>query len=347
MPRFKFAAAISIIAAVCLIITTGPSAQSIPFNKRGPGLSPEDFRRQNTRPRDPRIRARGPVRSRAIVRTRGAKPPEMLALYAAFGNPIKVQEYIRRGVNVNSGYQPACGLKGNALFTAVIMDHRTIVRMLLAAGANTKFTLHGGYTSPEWGFTARTPIQVAREMNNDAMARLLENKSKRRIRVRRVNGLQRLMAFGPYSADKQLVNGGMVFDWKTNRYKRVHVCRVKNSGYTSYGILNRNPSTGSMACDLRRYQRHRFRLRDNFEVLYHKSPLRSNREVIWQTQHKTSYAPGFRLSNGKYLIRTSISGPFTVSGVSRDFYGWSEQTAAQARKGNIRHEILTMVETED
>ena len=297
---------------------------------------------------DLRARTRGMARTRGLTRLRGVSDPELVAMNAYYGNALEVQNLIHRKTDVDSGYVPTCGLKGNALFTAVIRDHRTIVKLLLGAGASTDFTLHNGYTDFRWGWLARTPVEVAREMGNEEMVHILENRISIKSPVRRVDGLERYFGFEAYPTAKPSVPGGRVYDFRTGQYRHTSVCRAPyrhNTKTLVYGVVLPDPATGRMACDIRDSLARVARPNDNFEVLVQRIPLGPKQEIVWQQMYGSySYDPTFRVGSGSLLARYSVHEGFTLTGVDRLWYRFAEKTPAEARTQGYAHEVLTIVE---
>ena len=331
-----------------LIITGGIGAQIAPRPKTVRGLGYDNRQKILRLKPNPRVKTRGRVRSRALVRMRGITDAEWVAFHAYYGNPLELQKLIRRKVDINSAYVPSCGLKGNALFTAVIRDYRIIVKMLIGARAKLDFTLHGGYTAPDWGWIARTPLQIAREMGNDEMVRILQNKTSLRGTVRRVYNPERFIGFVKHPTSLTPVKGGIYYDHHSKSYRNAKICRARyssDSKYVQHGKVLRDASTGRMVCDSRYYQTNKPDVRSNFEVLVHKAPLRSNQEVIWQSMYsKYSYGPALKL-DGKLFLRSPIHHGFTLSGIDHLWYRYyTAKSKVEARKDNMLHEILTIVE---
>ena len=344
------AGVILFVSLITGVVMARKTSNSLPIPKRDKGVSAQEFDQANSLKQNPAVKFRGPAKKRVYVKSRGVKDTEWVAFYAHYNNPIKVQEYIRRGVDVNPGYVPGCGLKGNALFVAVIQDNQTVVKQLLGAGAKLDFKLHGGYTALDWGWVGRTPLQVAKEMNNREMIRILENRVSIRGNMKRVYNPERYVGFETYPSSRKAVRGGYSFDFRTRRYRAYQVCRAK-SKYSEermeYGIIEKNPATGRMDCDFRRYakDKHSFNGRKGeIEVLVYRRPLRSNQALVWQGMHKESYVPGYKGNDGKYLIRWPVFSGFTLSGIGRHYYGFAMNTEGEAKRGNIYHEILTLVE---
>ncbi|MCB1173021.1 MAG: hypothetical protein KDK39_05635, partial [Leptospiraceae bacterium] len=322
-------------------------AQSIPLQQRNPAENQFHYLHVA---RNPAERSNAPAVSRAMTNTRSnVSDAEWLAFHAYQGHPEKLQDLIQRKVDVNSGYYPSCGPKGNALFTAVMRDEQIIVKMLIGAGAKLDFTLHGGYTAISWGWVPRTPLQIAREMGNQPMIRILEHQEQVRGHVRQLSNPASYVGFVQWPTSKESVKAGIVYDVLQDRYAHRIACRSTDSSrtYDRYGTVEEDPASGQKVCVNRRYQSSKpYASHQDFEVLAHLRPLTSKQEVVWLIMYKDySYDKAYKLPNGKLLHRETVGAGYSKSGIDvNSVIRFSERTVKEASSSGWQHSVLTIVE---